>query len=227
MTRIALCAALPLELQSFCRETGSSVPHARLRWTRSPWQPSGEMWLIASGVGPKSMRNTLSGLPDEPVDLWISLGLAGGLTPHLDKGQVVEGSRVIYQGEMLSGSCSSDCPPLLCSPSALLTPQTKSKAHQSSHAIAVDMESGEVARHALSRDEPFEWIKVISDRANEALHPQLMKCIGADGYPRISRSMQVLMRRPWLLPTLLAMGQQGHRFSRILADHLLDRLRSI
>lgn len=224
MKRIAVCAALPLELESLSTRLKAPLPSSGRRWVRATVSPKLEVWLIASGVGHACMKRVLKTLPDEPVDLWVSFGLAGGLSPDLKEGDACTGARVFFEQEVLVNAVEEDNALLYCSHQALLTPEAKQEAFSQTGAVAVDMESGEVARVAQSRNEAFEWMRVISDTANDRLNPALMDCIGRNGYPGIWASILVLLRQPWVLPELLEMDKKTRRLSQSLADTLQKRL---
>jgi hypothetical protein len=77
--------------------------------------------------------------------------------------------------------------------------------HEATHALAVDMESGAVARAAARYALPFAVLRAVADVASEAI-PRAA-AITPSGEPDIPRVLRGLLRRPWELPALIRLGR--------------------
>ena len=112
----------------------------------------------------------------------ISIGLGGGLSPHLKVGDVVIADRIITGAE--SWDCHETWRVRLMSrvPGAVQGPifgsdiiiheaATKTGLFDATGALVVDMESQVAARFAASRNLPLAALRVISDDAGHVLPP--------------------------------------------------------
>lgn len=230
MARIVFCSALPQEIQFLGRRLGIRIPGRGPVCIEHAIPGGPVVTLAVSGIGRERMSRLLSALNRQPVDLWISVGFAGGLDPHLRTGDLLEGTAVrTAEGDLGSFSkegrlekASSSI--LYCSNRIISTPLEKRELYEQAGAAAVDMESAEVAKHARSRGEPFTWIRVISDTAEEGIPPVLPQCIGANGFPSARAALRVLIKHPLSLPLLLRHARRSRRCGRLLADRALPWL---
>jgi nucleoside phosphorylase len=187
----------------------------------------------------------------------ISIGLAGGLSPHLKVGDVVIADRIITgavlprarvsaldAGEVaVAGSRASegrrgqetwDCHEVwrvrLMSrlPTAIQgqifgsdiiieKPQTKAGLHETTGALAVDMESQIAARFAARRNLPLAGLRVISDDSNHVLPPAALVAMKPDGGIAIGRVLGSLLRNPAQIPSLVRTARGSNKaFAELL-----------
>ncbi len=185
--------------------------------------------VVCSGSDPGRLRSQLADLDPSGLRAVISFGIAGGLDPSLQSGDVVVATAVMADEgawkvppsvvEAMAGRVrASGIPvaegPLVGVEEPVLLPATKASMHAATDAIAVDMEShigaAYAARHAL----PFAAVRVISDPADRAL-PSLAKgALKADGRVDFAAICSGLARAPSELSTLLrAGGDAGRAFA--------------
>ena len=232
MRCIAICAAFPLELQQICRRLRMPCPD----WQKRIVFKKGKEDILAaavSGAGQEKMQQLLRGFDPSWEYNWISVGLAGGLSPHVGLYKCLMGNKVIT----LDGSMESQYPfflrhpqkerLLFCSDSILEHPSQKRDFFYKTAADAVDMESWALINHANSRHEPFAWIKVVSDIYTESLPAVLGDCVDEKGLPSLRNSLRVLLKRPSLLPVMLKMGIRSGKLSTSLADVIFPVLASL
>lgn len=177
------------------------------------------------------MERMLRETPIEPVDCWISMGLAGGLRPGLKVGDVLHGT-VVLRDEACSLPVATlpesiDGSILYCSKKPLCAVEEKRSAFEQTGADAVDMESGAVAQWAHQRKERFSFIRVISDGALEPIDPNMMRCLNEDGLPSVQAALAMAARKPWLLPAMMRMGFRSSRLSARLADAAFELARRL
>lgn len=131
----------------------------------------------------------------------VGFGLAGGLTGATRPGAVVVPAEVILEdGRRLSvdpewGRRAGAAGSLLAVDHVVTSPTEKRKLAKTG-AVAVDMESGAVARVALEHGLPFLVIRAIADPVERAPPAVLNGTIGSDGRTRIGRLALNLLRAP-------------------------------
>jgi len=81
--------------------------------------------------------------------------------------------------------------------------ETKSRLHNVTGALAVDMESQVAARFAHRRNLPLAGLRVISDDAGHVLPPAALVAMKPDGGIAVGRVLGSLLRRPKQLPSLV------------------------
>jgi hypothetical protein len=129
----------------------------------------------------------------------LSFGLAGGLDPTLAPGTLVLASDVICDGVWLPtdarwrGSFAATDwvqGPLLAADAPLLDRHAKLAAFAATGAVAVDMESGAVARVAAQAGLPFVAVRAVADPAWRSVPERLVRAV--DGQGRIRPLAAVL-----------------------------------
>ncbi len=157
----------------------------------------------------------------------ISFGLAGGLLPGLKPGAVLIPSTIIHAAHTYS--CDSQLMEFLggATPGAMLAGQkiaatalAKTQLYQYSHAIAVDLESGSVAKAAEDHHLPFAVLRAVADPAERDLPPAAMVALREDGSLDIIRLTRSIAKRPWQIPGLMAVGRDAKAARRALLERL-------
>ena len=177
-----------------------------------------------SGAGKKRMAACLQERNPDRVDGWIALGFSGSLLESLPPGSCLAGERVIEPGgppiapPPLESALFHNQNLLLCTDQILSTPQSKRQMHHETGADLVDMESAAVARHALSRGEPFGWIRGITDSAGETLPDALLSCLDEQGFPSFTRAVKLVLKQPAMLLFAARLGWRSQAVSRRLAE---------
>jgi adenosylhomocysteine nucleosidase len=190
-----------------------------------------KVYVIISGVGEKNMRSLLKRFPaDQQIDYWVSYGLAGGLKEELAVGECFFGTTV-NSGEgasyhfavpsVLLADFSNYV--LLSRQSIADTPDVKKMLFLQTGGALVDMEAAAVARHAQERGEGFFWLKVVSDSAEETLPPEMASCLGSNGFPSLLKALQVLLKKPHLIYTLIRFQQR----TKVLSIRLAEKLHAL
>ena len=154
----------------------------------------------------------------------ISFGIAGGLHPDLEPGDLVLGASVIHE-DMAWEACENLNATLRRSLSARelrviegrWPASTKSsrrlaarrRCANSSGAIAVDMESHVAARWAAENDLPFTIVRVVSDPAHRALPAIAADALKPDGGVDVLRVLRGLAKAPRQLGALASAGRDA------------------
>jgi adenosylhomocysteine nucleosidase len=158
----------------------------------------------------------------------ISFGLCGALDPGLRVGQLVAATAVatadglIPTDETLTDQLQAavgefGAGPIAGSPVIVPGPTEKSALRQRTGAIAVDMESHEVARVAARAGVPFAVLRAVSDLADEALPLSAQAGFRPDGGVDVMAVIAGLARRPGELAALLRTARHAEAGFKALA----------
>ena len=185
-----------------------------------------ELLLAKTGVGPDNAEAAASRLFEEaPVTAAFSLGLAGGLSPQLQTGDLIVGDRVILRrgSGLESFPCDSGLQeaamtvirrfdsrhclgPILTVDRIVLTAKEKYQLAAESGAMAVDMESAAIASAASACSIPFLAIRGVLDPVHEDLAIGFDQFLDTEGEPSLPRLMRYLITHPFTLPYLVGLG---------------------
>jgi adenosylhomocysteine nucleosidase len=191
---------------------------------------------VEAGVGAKAAQRALDWLLSKPEldqvaytpTLLLFAGFAGSLTNDLHVGDMVLATEIIdldgnrwpttwQPAQSLPGMRQVPLRrgTILSSAHLIGDPQEKRRLGQTQGAIAVDMESGALARICCKHGMPFGCLRTISDDVNTALSPQLVDLLAA-GQVSLRRVFIALLRRPLLLKEFMRLS----RDTRAAADRL-------
>ena len=158
----------------------------------------------------------------------ISIGLAGALSPLLKVGDVVIADEIVTGAEkfqcqegwrvrLASRLAFAHQGSLFGSDVIIEQPQTKAGLHQTTGALAVDMESQVAARFAASRNLPLAGLRVISDDAGHVLPPAALVAMKPDGGIALGRVLLSLLKRPAQIPALVHTARTSNKaFAELL-----------
>jgi adenosylhomocysteine nucleosidase len=175
--------------------------------------------LRQCGVGEQQAGLFCQSLPELPTCL-VLIGWAGGLTPDLTVGEIICADLALREGQPPLPCSPLPLPgvhtgPVLTVPQALLTPIEKSRAHQASGALAVEMEAYPIAAWAHQHNIPFIHLRVISDRWDESL-PDLGNGLDRSGRVHFLPLLQQLVVHPTLIRSLWHLNQRIQSLNPIL-----------
>jgi adenosylhomocysteine nucleosidase len=187
--------------------------------------------LAISGMGGALAALAARNLVDAGAAALMSFGLAGGLDPLLRAGTVVLPSEVISRGgarfltstgwrERLSGAIERQRPVaagiLLTSAQPIGAVAEKAAAFRETGAVAVDMESLDVAEVSAAHDLPFIAVRVIVDTAADVL-PRAVVAASHEGQVNIRRLIGGLAVAPLDLNALIRLARAYRAATRSLA----------
>lgn len=156
-----------------------------------------------SGVGRAAARAAALSLIDDlkPARL-IAAGFCGALAPELRVGDIVVSPRIVTVDHLVA------------------TPSDKARLRAETGADAADMESATVEAVCRERGVAFQAVRVVSDTADTALSPELVRLL-AGGSVSVTRAVAALLRRPALLGEFRRLGRDTVAAARALAHALL------
>jgi hopanoid-associated phosphorylase len=185
--------------------------------------------VVCSGSDPERLRGQLARLDATGLRAVISFGIAGGLDPSLQPGDVVVATAVIAEqgawkvpatvvsamaDRVRASGIEVAQGALVGVDEPILLPTDKAAVRRETDAIAVDMESHIGAAYAADNELPFAAIRVISDPAVRALPPLAKKALKPDGRVDFGAVISGLARAPSEISTLIrAGGDAGRAFA--------------
>jgi len=168
-------------------------------------------------------------LIDQGVTRLISFGVCGGLAAGIDTGDLILPETVMMGKEILSlGSdwhtqifeqiSHAKTGRIVSVKEAVTTPEQKAQLHQSTQAIAVDVESFAVMQIAQAHDMKGVVIRAVLDPSHQALPPSALNGVNDKGETRIWPVIKGLSKRPQDLPDLIRLGGQNKRACGALVE---------
>ncbi len=189
------------------------------------------MTVICSSSDPKQLRAMLASFDAKSIRGVISFGVAGGLDPNLESGDIViatdivagsdrwlaelEFSRQLLAGSALAGRRVTHGS-LVGVEKVIAGRAEKVQLRDSTGAAAVDMESHIAAAYAAEACLPFAAVRVISDPATRALPELATNAIKPNGDIDLRKVLRGLARNPTLLRSLVSTGRDFNRALRSL-----------
>jgi adenosylhomocysteine nucleosidase len=157
----------------------------------------------------------------------ISFGVAGGLSPKLHAGDWIVGMAILRHQERfvtheswtrrllaaLRGSVAGD---ILGADAPVADADEKSRLHELTGAVAVDMESHIAAEIAAKHELPFAACRVILDASERNLPPAALLGLRHDGTADLPAICKSLARHPQQLPALFRTGRDARIAQRAL-----------
>lgn len=189
------------------------------------------MTVICSSSDPRQLRKLLDGFDPSTVRGVISFGVAGGLDPSLESGDVVVATEVVngasrWRAGLALGEERIDGAGLggqkvvragLAGVEQVVLGQAgKALLHAATGASAVDMESHIAAAYATAAGLPFAALRVISDPATRALPAIARGAIKPNGDIDLKKVLRGLARNPLTLRALVSTGVDFNRALRSL-----------
>ena len=210
--RLGFIVALPAEGKTLARQGLDFGGQYRLT--------SGH-WLTVSGTGPENARQAAIRLVEQGVNALLSWGCASALDAGLNPGDLllpawiidVDGTEYAVDSswhEMLSQALlpltSVATGPLIASEQIIATSQDKRAWHESTGAIAVDMESGGIAAVAQAQGLPYLTIRSIADTASMRVPSSVLRAVDAQGHVNLPKLLLHACRHPLEFSELAQLG---------------------
>jgi nucleoside phosphorylase len=198
-----------------------------------------EVILAVTGDGEIAARRGAARLLEEiRPDVVFAVGVAGGLSPGLEPGQVVVAERVM--GE--NGTAMSTDPEwltrglsvpgtrrgtILSATRIAVTPEDKARLHRqvgADGAAVVDLESAAFVAEALGRGLPCLVARAVCDTAEEALPLDFNRFRTAAGGVSQGRVLRHALTHPGVVEALMGLRDRVRSCSRTLAELVAEVL---
>jgi nucleoside phosphorylase len=165
-------------------------------------------------------------------DVCVSSGLAGGLAPDLQAGEVVAARALSLRADEDVIHCNSNLVRLAEEAGAQvkrmqvtephIVSEASAKASLAAFADFVDMEGYYVLQIVSGTNIPAISIRAISDTHEDNLPPGIEKLVDREGHVQTLPLLKLLLRRPSQIPSLVDFGSKSKGATVGLAD-FLDR----
>lgn len=222
---IGIVAALPMEVAPL----RSRLKHLRSYHLDRARVDEGELdgkliALIVAGTGRKAAARGASRLIVGHRPRWLlSIGFAGALDPSLDRHTILLPSQCIDpEGHRLSIDLALEptegyrAGSLVTVDHIVRTASEKAELRRKTGADAVDMESSAVAALCAQQQVRFLSVRIISDRADEDLPPEVLTILGPTGSFRLGAAAGALWKRPGCVKDLWSLREHANEAARRL-----------
>ncbi len=165
--------------------------------------------VLCSGGRPEVAGRQALELIRSGATTLMSFGIAGALAPTLRNGSRVIATEVLTEFDRYPGVATSaklirgHAGAIFGSWEIVPTAESKAALFARTGALAVDMESGPVAKVAMEHNVPFIALRTIADTARRGLPPAAMIELTADGRPQIMKVLWSVVSKPAQIPTLI------------------------
>lgn len=175
--------------------------------------------VLVSGGDPGRLAAALDALPAGTARAILSFGIAGGLAPRLRPGELLVAAALQDGAERfrpdpdwtaaLQAATGARLGLLAASATLVASARAKRALYAATGALAVDMESGVLARHAARHGLPFAVLRAVADGAEEDLPRAAAVALTPEGTPAPWRVAAALLRRPRDLPALVRLARRS------------------
>ena len=183
---------------------------------------------IATGADPLRVENELERALRDGARAVLSFGIAAGLEGGHETGSIVIPDEVVagpdryvtdphWSERMRAALAGASSGPLAGVDATLFHPVDKAHLHESTGAVAADMESHHAARVALRAGCPFAALRVVADPAQRAVPTAAAVGMRPDGRVNVVAVLISLLRDPRQLPALSRVALDARTAMRMLA----------
>ncbi len=225
--RVAILAALPGELKPLV-----------MGWERMPvaagsglsvWRKLrgvDELIAVCGGMGAAAVRRAFAAAEFlGSLDLILTVGWAGALTPEAEAGACLAVTEIIDAQTGERFPLSSEQPPIRLVTCVRVADQAEKRRLASTYGAAlVDMEAAAVARLSQMRGIPVHCFKAVSDGMQADL-PDLNPFIDVAGQLHLPSFLMHLALRPRYWPGMLQLAGNSRRAALALAQTIDTYLR--
>ena len=211
--RVAILAPMRSELRPLVRSL--SLRRARSGAGALHSGAIGRVEVVAAttGIGTRAAARTAERVLDStPVDHLMVVGIAGGIGPSVEIGDLVVPDLVIdlptgaeHRPSPLGDRASRGT---LVTSDELLIDQDEVARLERRGVVAIDMETAAIAAVCERRGCPWSVFRAISDRADDgSIDPAVFGLAGPDGGPNLPALARFVLTRPWRVPELARLAR--------------------
>jgi adenosylhomocysteine nucleosidase len=191
-------------------------------------EPSSEVWVLRTGIGPERARDALAwALQTVKPAVLLSTGCGGAMAPDLSIGDVVVADEVVtrnglatpvarswrerYAEAAAAAGVNVRSGRMLSLASIVASAEEKRRIAAETRAVAVEMEAAAIGEWAAARGVEFAAARVILDPMEMSLSPEIAAMMTPSGAVSLRKLAVALVRRPGLLRELVALGSAARR----------------
>lgn len=182
----------------------------------------GQVIHACHGPGAQQAAKAAASLCDRGAEGLVSFGMAGGIAPYLEPGDLVLATAIRLKDD---SSIPTDrfwtarlnhalarlnlrpySGPLYADDIPAIDPNRKRVLFTNAGAFAVDMESHGIARLAAKRGVPFVCLRAVVDPSALTIPKLALRGLGPDGRTRVLPVLARVLLKPWFLPALIRLS---------------------
>jgi nicotinate (nicotinamide) nucleotide adenylyltransferase len=200
------------------------------RFARAAFRPE----IIQTGVGKAAILRVVDRLGDRPAaerpSLVVLAGACGALAPVPDVppiARIIDEHDNAWAGTVdhpLAVGFEPRGVSLAAVDRIVSTPADKHALHRATGAAIVDMESHAFAAACERLGLRYAVVRGVSDTPDETLPEETLRWIRPDGSTRTARAVRDLLRRPRLIPHMIAVLRRCNRVLPQVAERVHDLL---
>lgn len=200
-------------------------------------QLSADVLVAYAGAGPNNAASAARLLIAKGADRLISWGCAAALAPQLRPGVLVVADQIFFDRQCyetdkrwshkmrnrLSERLAVGSGNLSTEARIVALSSDKQLIHRETGAVALDMESGAIAKVASQANLPFLVLRAIADPAAMDLPRAVVGALNDQGRVEMGKLLRHLLNHPWELPGLIKLGRHfgaAQKTLKTTAKHL-------
>ncbi|HUV09469.1 MAG TPA: 5'-methylthioadenosine/S-adenosylhomocysteine nucleosidase [Acidimicrobiia bacterium] len=185
-----------------------------------------------SGIGTAAaIRATVAMLDAFAIDHALVVGIAGGVGPTVDIGDLVIPAVVLdgdggaaYRPTLLGDGTPRGT--IITSDQFGYEPDDIARFVETG-VVGLDMETASIAAVCERRDTPWCAFRAISDRGDDdTVDAEVLEMAGADGGGDAKGILKYLVRKPWKIPHLTRLAKGSKLATERAADAAIDAIRA-
>ena len=174
-----------------------------------------EIVAVKIGMGTRAAAAATERLLDATtVDHVLVVGIAGGVLPGVEIGDMIFPSRVVDHASgseyVPSGLAPGDAQGTLLTSDDLIVDPHELETLAGRGVVGLDMETAAVAAVCERRECEWSVVRSVSDRPGE-VPAGVIDLAGADGSPNLGKSMRFIVTQPWRVPGLVRLARNSQR----------------
>lgn len=170
--------------------------------------------VMISGGKPDVAARQAQELVNAGASTLMSFGIAGGLSPNLPPGTLIVADEIVTDFEEYPAM--ANCAERVRARTGAIyggwnivaTAAEKAEIRARTGALAVDMETGPVAKVAMEAGIPFIAVRAIADPASHGLPPAALLPLSVVGQPRLPAVFWSILKNPSQIPDLIRTAQE-------------------
>jgi adenosylhomocysteine nucleosidase len=180
-----------------------------------------EIVAVKIGMGTAAAAAATERLLDATtVDHVLVVGIAGGVVPGVEIGDMIFPSRVVDHATgteyVPAGLAPGEASGTLLTSDEFFVEPGELDQLAGSGVVGLDMETAAVAAVCERREVEWSVVRSVSDRPGE-VPAGVLELAGADGTPNLGKAMRFMVTRPWKVPELVRLAKNSQRAANLAA----------
>jgi adenosylhomocysteine nucleosidase len=174
-----------------------------------------EIVAVKIGMGTRAAAAATERVLDATtVDHVLVVGIAGGVVPGVEIGDMIFPSRVVDHASgaeyVPSGLAPGEASGTLLTSDEFIVDPLELDGLADRGVVGLDMETAAVAAVCERRECEWSVVRSVSDRPGE-VPAGVIDLAGVDGSPNLGRSVRFMVTQPWRVPGLVRLARNSQR----------------